>query len=117
MNKLSSPPLHLLHPPAALLLLLLPPLLQHPAAGLTSQLPSQTLLEGERCPAEEQELPPPVESPVVLLDDHNTPQQLLVLLPVWRTRTGLLSILVSMKIKTDPIEVYDVFIHCLYLAM
>lgn len=82
---LTSPPLQLLHPPAALLLLPLPPLLQLLAVGPAGQLASHTFLEGERCPAEEQELPPPVESPVVLLNDHDALQQPPVLLPVCTT--------------------------------
>lgn len=73
-------PLHLLlHLSAALLPL--PPLLQQPAEGPAGQLAPQTLLKGERGPAQEEELPPVVESPVVLLNDHDALQQLPVLLP------------------------------------
>lgn len=92
-----DPPLLLLLllPPAVLLLLSPPPpLLPKLPAGPASPLASHLFLEGERRLAEEQELPPPVEGPVVLLNDHDALQQLPVLLPVSRktkavTQTGV----------------------------
>lgn len=112
--QLASPPLHLLlSPPAALLLLPPPPLLPQLAVGPAGQLATCTFLEGERCPAEEQELPPPVESPVVLLNDHNALQQLPVLLPVLTQSVDKW----DLSVKAVSKKVSDIIVEFLYLAM